>query len=170
MTNSARGWSVLRRAAGKRLPHPAAAWKRDGLGVQTEALPSAWPFGLNRGQRFAKMAAAEEVNGKCRLERCMIRPSRFGVSRGRSPRQCHLWPDHRAAGQPANGARSYRAPAAGKPRERGLKRNYGHAPCALRTLDVLWRGTYDAGTNVCSDSWMAPHPEVCSVFFRRSWL
>ncbi len=72
MTNPARGWSVLRRAAGKRLPHPAVARKRDGLGVQTEALPSAWPFGLNRGQRFAKMAAAEAVNGKCRFKRMEI--------------------------------------------------------------------------------------------------
>ena len=75
MTNSARGWSVLRRAAGKRLRHAAAAWKRDGLGVQTEALPSAWPFGLNRGQRIGKMATSEAVNGKCRYI-----PVLFGLS------------------------------------------------------------------------------------------
>jgi hypothetical protein len=36
------------------------------MSVQTEALPSAWPFGLIRGQRIGKMAASEAVNGKCR--------------------------------------------------------------------------------------------------------
>ena len=66
MTNPARARLVLRCVADKRLPHHPVARKRDGLGVQTEALPSAWPFGWIRGQRIGKMAASEAVNGKCR--------------------------------------------------------------------------------------------------------
>ena len=53
--------------AGKCLPGHFVARIRDGLGVQTEALPSAWPFGLVRGQRMAKIAASDAANGKCRL-------------------------------------------------------------------------------------------------------
>ena len=68
MTNPARARLLLRWMAGKRLPHHSVARKRDGLGVQTEALPSAWPFGLIRGQRIGKMAASEAVNGKSRIK------------------------------------------------------------------------------------------------------
>ncbi len=66
MTNPARARLVLRCVAGKRLPDHSVARTRDGLGVQTEALPSAWPFGLVRGQRMAKIAASDAANGKCR--------------------------------------------------------------------------------------------------------
>ena len=68
MTNPARGSLALRCVAGKRFPHHSVAPKQDGLGVQTEALPSAWPFGLNRGQRIGKMAASEAANGKSRIQ------------------------------------------------------------------------------------------------------
>ena len=67
MTNPGMGWSALRRAVGKRLSHHSVARKPDGLGVQTEPLPSAWPSDLVRGQRIGKMATLEAVNGKCRF-------------------------------------------------------------------------------------------------------
>jgi len=36
--------------------------------------------------------------------RWMIQPPRFSLSRGKSPRQCHLWPHYRSAGKPPNRA------------------------------------------------------------------
>ena len=83
MTNPARARLVLRCVAGKRLPHHSVARKRDGLGVQTEALPSAWSFGLNRGQRIRKMAASDAANGKCRF--IGYYPEIATTSLGRSP-------------------------------------------------------------------------------------
>ena len=69
MTVPARGWLVLRRAAGKRLSHPFVERKWDGLGVQTSTLSAAWSFGLYRGQGFARMTTLEAVNGKSRSRR-----------------------------------------------------------------------------------------------------
>ncbi len=70
MTIPARGRLVLRRVAGKRLPHHSVERKWDDAGVQTATLTAAWSFGSNRGQRIARMTTSEAANGKSRFLTC----------------------------------------------------------------------------------------------------
>jgi hypothetical protein len=52
MTIPARGWLVLRRVAGKRLPQHSYERKRAGFGVQTQAFSSECPQELESGAKI----------------------------------------------------------------------------------------------------------------------
>ena len=69
MTIPARGWLVLRRVAGKRLPQHSVERKWDGVGVQTQALSSDCPHLVDIGQRFGTMVASKAANRQCRFWR-----------------------------------------------------------------------------------------------------
>ena len=66
MTIPAKGWLVLRRAAGKRLPQNSVERKWVRFGVQRQAFSSDKPLGLEIGQGLGKMAVPEAANGKSR--------------------------------------------------------------------------------------------------------
>ncbi len=68
-TLSQHGRLVLRRVAGKRLPHHSAKRRWDDAGVQTATLSEAWSFGLEIGPLSSKIAASEAENGKSRFSR-----------------------------------------------------------------------------------------------------
>ena len=47
--------------------HPSVERKWGDASVQTATLSAAWPFGMDQGQRFARMTTSDAVNGKSRL-------------------------------------------------------------------------------------------------------
>ncbi len=66
LTAPSGGFGRRYRVAGKRLPHPSVERKWDDASVQTATLSAAWSFGLDRGQRFARMTTSDAANGKSR--------------------------------------------------------------------------------------------------------